>query len=54
VAGAKKRTTALRMLLQFLIAEGWCASSLDGRFLFWSIAASRPCRPFCPPMTWNP
>jgi site-specific recombinase XerD len=29
-AAAKKRTTALRMLLRFLIAEGRCASSLDG------------------------
>jgi site-specific recombinase XerD len=29
-AAAKKRTTALRMLLRFLIAEGRCASDLDG------------------------
>jgi len=29
-AAAKKRTTALRMFLRFLIAEGHCASSLDG------------------------
>lgn len=29
-AAAKKRTTALRMLLRFLIAEGRCASGLDG------------------------
>lgn len=29
-ASAKKRTTALRMLLRFLVAEGTCASSLDG------------------------
>ena len=29
-AAAKKRTTALRMFLRFLIAEGKCASGLDG------------------------
>jgi integrase/recombinase XerD len=29
-AAAKKRTTALRMLLRFLIAEARCASGLDG------------------------
>lgn len=29
-ASAKKRTTALRMFLRFLIAEGRCASTLDG------------------------
>jgi len=29
-AAAKKRTTALRMCLRFLIAEGRCASGLDG------------------------
>jgi site-specific recombinase XerD len=29
-ATAKKRTTALRMFLRFLIAEGQCASGLDG------------------------
>jgi integrase/recombinase XerD len=29
-AAAKKRTTALRMLLRFLVAEGRCASGLDG------------------------
>lgn len=29
-ASAKKRTTALRMFLRFLIAEGHCASGLDG------------------------
>jgi len=29
-AAAKKRTTALRMLLRFLVAEGRCASSLHG------------------------
>jgi site-specific recombinase XerD len=29
-AAAKKRTTALRMFLRFLIAEGRCASTLDG------------------------
>ena len=29
-AAAKKRTTALRMLLRFLIADGRCASGLDG------------------------
>jgi integrase/recombinase XerD len=29
-AAAKKRTTALRMLLRFLVAEGRCASDLDG------------------------
>jgi integrase/recombinase XerD len=29
-AAAKKRTTALRMFLRFLIAGGHCASSLDG------------------------
>ena len=29
-ATAKKRTTALRMFLRFLIAEGRCASGLDG------------------------
>ena len=29
-AAAKKRTTALRMLLRFLVAEGRCASTLDG------------------------
>jgi integrase/recombinase XerD len=29
-AAAKKRTTALRMLLRFVIAEGRCASDLDG------------------------
>jgi integrase/recombinase XerD len=29
-AAAKKRTTALRMFLRFLIAEGRCASELDG------------------------
>lgn len=29
-AAAKKRTTALRMFLRFLIAEGRCASGLDG------------------------
>lgn len=29
-AAAKKRTTALRMLLRFLIAEARCASDLDG------------------------
>lgn len=29
-AAAKKRTTALRMFLRFLIAQGHCASSLDG------------------------
>jgi integrase/recombinase XerD len=29
-AAAKKRTTALRMFLRFLIAEGRCASDLDG------------------------
>jgi site-specific recombinase XerD len=29
-ATAKKRTTALRMLLRFLVAEGQCASGLDG------------------------
>jgi site-specific recombinase XerD len=27
-AAAKKRTTALRMFLRFLIAEGWCATAL--------------------------
>jgi integrase/recombinase XerD len=29
-AAAKKRTTALRMLLRFLVAEGRCASGLEG------------------------
>jgi site-specific recombinase XerD len=41
-AAAKKRTTALRMFLRFLIAEGKCTSTLDGAIpvlAHWRLAA---------------
>jgi site-specific recombinase XerD len=41
-AAAKKRTTALRMFLRFLTAEGHCASGLDGAIpvlAYWRLAS---------------